>query len=130
MNAGGDNISPSRVEEKLNIEPEIAQSMMYGDYKNYLVAILVPDSDHAQQWAKDHHKEFNLKKLSQDSDFIRMIKETTERVNKKLSQIEQVRKFLLIDEEFSIENDMMTPTLKVRRFKVKEKYQSQLEALY
>jgi len=59
-----------------------------------------------------------------------MIKETTERVNKKLSQIEQVRKFLLIDEEFTVENDMMTPTLKVRRFKVKEKYQSQLEALY
>jgi len=130
VNAGGDNISPSRVEEKLNIEPEIAQSMMYGDYKNYLVAILVPDSEYAQQWAKDHHKEFNQKKLNQDSDFIRMIKETTERVNKKLSQIEQVRKFLLIDEEFSIENDMMTPTLKVRRFKVKEKYQSQLEALY
>ena len=74
VNAGGDNISPSRVEEKLNIEPEIAQSMMYGDYKNYLVAILVPDSDYAQQWAKNHHKEFNLKKLNQDSDFIRIDK--------------------------------------------------------
>ena len=130
VNAGGDNISPSRVEEKLNIEPEIAQSMMYGDFKNYLVAILVPDRDYTQEWAKDHHKEFNIKKLNQDSDFIKMIKTTTERVNKKLSQIEQVRKFLLIDEEFSIENDMMTPTLKVRRFKVKEKYQNQLEALY
>jgi long-chain acyl-CoA synthetase len=59
-----------------------------------------------------------------------MIKTTTERVNKKLSQIEQVRKFLLIDEEFTVENNMMTPTLKVRRFKVKEKYQNQLEALY
>ena len=130
VNAGGDNISPSRVEEKLNIEPEIAQSMMYGDFKNYLVAILVPDRDYTQEWAKDHHKEFNIKKLNQDSDFIKMIKETTERANKKLSQIEQVRKFLLIDEEFTVENDMMTPTLKVRRFKVKEKYQSQLEALY
>ena len=130
VNAGGDNISPSRIEEKLNIEPEIAQSMMYGDFKNYLVAILVPDKDNAQQWAKDHHKEFNLKKLNQDQDFIKMIKETTERVNKKLSQIEQVRKFLLADEEFTVENNMMTPTLKVRRFKVKEKYQSQLEALY
>ena len=130
VNAGGDNISPSRIEEKLNIEPEIAQSMMYGDFKNYLVAILVPDRDYAQEWAKDHHKEFNLKTLSQDPDFIKMIKETTERVNKKLSQIEQVRKYLLIDEEFTVENDMMTPTLKVRRFKVKEKYQSQLEALY
>ena len=104
--------------------------MMYGDHKNYLVAILVPDSDYARQWAKDHHKEFNLKKLIKDSDFIRMIKETTDRVNKKLSQIEKVKKFLLIEEEFSVENDMMTPTLKVRRFKVKEKYQSQLEALY
>ncbi len=130
VNAGGDNISPSRIEEKLNIEPEIAQSMMYGDFKNYLVAILVPDRDYAQEWAKDHHKEFNLKILNQDPDFIKMIKETTERANKKLSQIEQVRKFLLIDEEFTVENDMMTPTLKVRRFKVKEKYQSQLEALY
>ncbi len=130
VNAGGDNISPSRIEEKLNIEPEIAQSMMYGDFKNYLVAILVPDRDYAQEWAKDHHKEFNLKTLSQDPDFKKMIKATTERANKKLSQIEQVRKFLLIDEEFTVENDMMTPTLKVRRFKVKEKYQSQLEALY
>ena len=130
VNAGGDNISPSRVEEKLNIEPEIAQSMMYGDFKNYLVAILVPDRDYTQEWAKDHHKEFNIKKLNQDSDFIKMIKETTDRVNKKLSQIEQVRKFLLIDEEFTVENNMMTPTLKVRRFKVKEKYQNQLEALY
>ena len=130
VNAGGDNISPSRIEEKLNIEPEIAQSMMYGDFKNYLVAILVPDIDYAQEWAKDHHKEFNLKKLNQDPDFIKMIKATTERANKKLSQIEQVRKFLLIDEEFTVENDMMTPTLKVRRFKVKEKYQSQLESLY
>ena len=130
VNAGGDNISPSRIEEKFNIEPEIAQSMIYGDFKNYLVAILVPDRDYAQEWAKDHHKEFNLKTLSQDPDFIKMIKETTERVNKKLSQIEQVRKYLLIDEEFTVENDMMTPTLKVRRFKVKEKYQSQLEALY
>ncbi len=130
VNAGGDNISPSRVEEKLNIEPEIAQSMMYGDTKNYLVAILVPDKDYAEQWAKDHHKEFNLKKLNQDPDFVKIIKETTERVNNKLSQIEQVRKFLLADEEFTVENDMMTPTLKVRRFKVKEKYQSKLEELY
>ena len=47
VNAGGDNISPSRVEEKLNIEPEISQSMVYGDFKNYLVAIIVPDKEQA-----------------------------------------------------------------------------------
>ena len=130
VNAGGDNISPSRIEEKLNIEPEISQSMMYGDSKNYLVAIIVPDRDHAKEWAKNNNKEFDINKLNKDSDFIKMIKETTDRVNKKVSQIEQVRKFLLIDEELSIENNMMTPTLKVRRFMVKRKYQSQLERLY
>ena len=130
VNTGGDNISPSRIEEKLNIEPEIAQSMMYGDSKNYLVAIIVPDRDIAKKWAEDNNKIFDINKLNQDSNFIKMIKETTDRVNKKLSQIEQVRKFLLIDEEFSIENNLMTPTLKVRRFMVKRKYQSQLEELY
>ena len=79
VNAGGDNISPSRIEEKLNIEPEIAQSMTYGDFKNYLVAILVPDKDYVQQWAKNNNKEFNLKEIIQDPDFIKLIKETTEK---------------------------------------------------
>ena len=130
VNAGGDNISPSRIEEKINIEPEISQSMMYGDFKKYLVAVLVPDKDYAKQWADNHNKEFDIVKLNQDPDFIRIIKETTERVNKKLSLVEQIRKFLLINEEFTIENNMMTPTLKVRRFRVKEKYQDKLEELY
>ena len=104
--------------------------MMYGNSKNYLVSIIVPDRDNAKKWAEDNNKEFDINKLNHDLDFVKMIKETTDRVNKKLSQIEQVRKFLLIDEEFSIENNMMTPTLKVRRFIVKRKYQIQLEKLY
>ena len=131
VNAGGDNISPSRIEEKLNIEPEIAQSMVYGDFKNYLVAIVVPDREFAKEWWRENNNnEFNISKLNKNAEFIKMIKETTEKVNEKLSQIEKIRKFLLIDEEFTVENDMMTPTLKVRRFKVKEFYKDQLEELY
>ena len=130
VNAGGDNISPSRVEEKLNIEPEIAQSMMYGDFKNYLVAIIVPDKDLALQWANDHGKKPDLASLIKDDDFIKMMKDVTVKVNNNLSAIEQVRKFLLVEEEFTIENDMMTPTMKVKRFKVKKKYIDQLENLY
>jgi long-chain acyl-CoA synthetase len=130
VNAGGDNISPSRVEEKLNIEPEIAQSMMYGDFKNYLVAIIVPDKDLALQWANDHGKKPDLASLIKDGDFISMMKDVTAKVNNNLSAIEQVRKFLLAEEEFTIENDMMTPTMKVKRFKVKKKYIDQLENLY
>ena len=130
VNAGGDNISPSRIEEKLNIEPEIAQSMLYGDFKNYLVAIIVPNKDQALLWAKKNNKDSDIKYLIKDKDYISMMKEITAKVNSKLSVIEQVRKFILIDQEFTIENDMMTPTMKVKRFKVKYIYGNQLENLY
>ena len=130
VNAGGDNISPSRIEAKLDITPEIAQSMLYGDYKNYLVAIIVPNKEEALIWAKENNKSEDLSILIEDEDFIKIIKQVTERINKNLSVIEQVRKFILIDHEFTIENGMMTPSMKVRRFKVKEKYEESLENLY
>ena len=130
VNAGGDNISPSRVEAKLEIEPEIFQSMLYGDYKNYLVAVIVPDKDFASNWAKENNKDINITDLIKDESFKKIIKEALNRVNKSLSVIEQVRKFILIDYEFTIENEMMTPSMKVRRFKVKEKYKEKLENLY
>ena len=104
--------------------------MIYGDYKNYLVAIIVTDNDFSQQWANQHSKNFSMTELIKDNDFYNTIKETVNRVNKKLSIIEKVRKFIIIDHEFTIENEMMTPTLKVRRFVVKEKYGKQLEKLY
>ena len=130
VNAGGDNISPSRVEAKLDIEPEIAQSMLYGDFKNYLVAVIVPDKDFALNWAKENSKDQSLESIVKEDDFNKVIKEVVNKVNKNLSVIEQVRKFILIDHEFTIENSMMTPSMKVRRFVVKDKYGDQLEQLY
>ena len=130
VNAGGDNISPSRVEEKLNIEPEISQSMVYGDFKNYLVAIIVPDKEQALLWAKNNNKENSLSTLVKDEDYNKTIKEIISKVNNNLSTIEQVRKFILIDHEFTIENDMMTPTMKVKRYKIKSVFGDQLENLY
>ena len=91
VNAGGDNISPSRIEAKLDITPEIAQSMLYGDYKNYLVAIIVPNKEEALIWAKENNKSEDLSILIEDEDFIKIIKQITERINKNLSVIEQVR---------------------------------------
>ena len=130
VNAGGDNISPSRVEEKLNIEPEISQSMVFGDFKNYLVAIIVPDKEQALLWAKNNNKENSLSTIVKDEDYNKTIKEIISKVNNNLSVIEQVRKFILIDHEFTIENDMMTPTMKVKRYKIKSVFGDQLENLY
>ena len=130
VNAGGDNISPSRIEAKLDIEPEIAQSMLYGDYKNYLVAVIVPDKEQAIKWAEKNNKNINISEIVNDELFIKNIREVVARVNKNLSVIEQVKKFILIDHEFTIENNMMTPSMKVRRFKVKEIYANKLDNLY
>lgn len=130
VNAGGDNISPSRVEAKLDIEPEIAQSMLYGDFKNYLVAVIVPDKDFAINWAKDNSKNQSFESIVKDEEFKKEINEVVNKVNKNLSVIEHVRKFILIDHEFTIENSMMTPSMKVRRFVVKNKYGEELEKLY
>ncbi len=130
VNAGGDNISPSRIEAKLDIEPEIAQSMLYGDFKNYLVAIIVPNAELALEWAEQNNIEKNISTIIKENSYNKKIREVVDKVNKNLSAIEQIRKFILIDHEFTIENNMMTPSMKVRRFKVKDKYKESLENLY
>ena len=110
VSAGGDNISPAKIENMITNEPEIDQCMVYGDKKNYLVALVVPN------------KEF--------SNEIEKINKIIEKINKKLTLVEKVKKIQLIDENFSIENGLLTPTMKVKRKKVTEKYKNKLEKLY
>ena len=110
VSAGGDNISPSKIENLITNEPEIDQCMVYGDKKNYLVALIVPSKDFLKEKEK--------------------INNVIEKINKKLTLLEKIKKIQLIDENFSIENGLMTPTMKVKRKKVTEKYKNQLENLY
>jgi len=109
VNHGGDNISPSKIENFVCNNEKIKQCLVYGDKKNYLVALIVVDP-------KDKN----------DS----VIRNIIENLNKNLSIIEKIKKFKLIDEEFTIENGLMTPTLKLKRKKIIEKYQQELEKLY
>ena len=88
------------------------------------------DKDFALNWAKENNKDQKFESIVKDDDFNKLMKEVVNRVNKNLSVIEQVRKFILIDHEFTIENSMMTVSMKVRRFAVKDKYQEDLEKLY
>ena len=110
VNAGGDNISPAKIENMITNAPEIDQCIVYGDKKNYLVALIVPN------------KEFLNDKET--------INKTIEIINKKLTLVEKIKKIQLIDENFSIENGLLTPTMKVKRKKVTEKYKKELENLY
>ena len=108
VNLGGDNISPSKIENLLCLNEKIKQSLVYGDKKTYLVALIVTDSE-------ENKTEINLH---------------IENLNKNLSIVEKVKKIKLIKEEFTIENGMLTPTLKLKRKKILEKYKEDLEKLY
>ncbi len=130
VNSGGDNISPQRVEGMLTLEPEIAQAMVIGDKRPHLVGLIVPDPDFAKEWAAANGKQDDMAQLIMDSDFIKAVDSAIDRINGGLGVIERVRKFNLTDEAFTIDNEMMTPSLKVRRHKVMEKYGEALEGLY
>ena len=129
VNSGGDNIAPQRVEGILCVEAEIAQAMIYGDQKPNLVALLVPDNDFVTGWRKANGKSNDVD-LSTDSDFAKVIRCVLDRVNSKLSVIEKIRKAIVVTEAFSIENEMLTPSLKIRRHIIKQNYGEKLEKLY
>jgi len=108
VNLGGDNISPSKIENILCLNQLIKQSLIFGDKRNYLVAIIVCD------------KETNKEK----------IKPVIENINESLTLIEKIKKFILIYEEFTIDNGMLTPTLKLKRKVIIKNYLKQIESLY
>jgi long-chain acyl-CoA synthetase len=108
VNLGGDNISPSKIENILCLNEFIKQSLVYCDKKNYLVAIIV--------CSKEVNKE--------------QIKLVIENINKSLTVIEKIKKFVIINEEFTIENRMLTPTLKLKRKEIIKNYKQTLENLY
>ena len=110
VSLGGDNIAPSKIENLLTLSPEIEQACVFGEQKNYIAALLV----------------LNSESKSTDEDIQRYIDE----VNKDLTQPEKIKKFIFIDEPFSIENKLMTPTMKVRRHEVQKKYQNQIDQLF
>ncbi|MBI3453007.1 MAG: long-chain fatty acid--CoA ligase [Rhodospirillales bacterium] len=128
-NAGGEMIAPARVEGLLSLEPEIAQAMVYGDRRPYLVAVVVPRPEIVDAVAKANGQPTDLARLADDPALRAQIDKAVERVNARLPGPERVRRFL-IAAPFTIDNEMMTPTLKIRRHKIREAYGARLDALY
>tara|TARA_B100000900_G_scaffold415233_1_gene444361 strand:+ start:1234 stop:2937 length:1704 start_codon:yes stop_codon:yes gene_type:complete len=108
---GGDNISPLKIENELTNSEFIDQAIVFGDSKPFLVALIVP--------VEDHKKDFN-----------KYFDDELEKINKNLTKIEKIKKFFTINEKFSIENGMLTPTLKLKRYKIINKYKKEFESLY
>ena len=108
---GGDNISPIKIENDLNKSDLIEQSLVYGDNKPYLISLIV---------LSENNKKATEEQIQQEID----------KINKNLSKIEKIKKFFIIKDQFTIENNMMTPTLKLKRYKIIKNYQKELEKLF
>ena len=114
----------------LTLQPEIAQAMVSGDKRPYVVGLIVPDAEWQVEWCREQGKKFDCQQLQELPEFRSAIRAAVDRVNKELSVVEKVRQFTFADEPFSIENEEMTPSLKIRRHKIRERYGDRLDALY
>ncbi|MGF1628838.1 MAG: AMP-dependent synthetase/ligase [Kiloniellaceae bacterium] len=128
--SGGDNVSPARVEGFLTLQREIQQAIVFGDKRPHLVALLVPDDEFVAQWCRGNGKPGDLDALREDADFRAALAQVLDRVNANLSSLEKVRRFAVLAEPFTVENGMMTPTMKIRRHKIREAYGEIVENLY
>ncbi len=130
VNDKGDNIAPQKVEGMLTLQPEIAQAMVSGDKRPYVVGLIVPDAEWALEWARANDEKFDMKALQELPAFKNAVRAAVDRTNADLSVIEKVRQFAFADEAFSIENEEMTPSMKIRRHKIRERYQERIDGLY
>ncbi|MEM7689485.1 MAG: long-chain fatty acid--CoA ligase [Pseudomonadota bacterium] len=130
VNDKGDNVAPQKIEGMLTLQPEIAQAMVSGDKRPYVVGLVVPDAEWALEWAQANDEKFDLKALQGLPAFKKAVRAAVDRTNKDLSVIEKVRKFDFADEAFAIENEEMTPSMKIRRHKIRDRYHERIDGLY
>jgi long-chain acyl-CoA synthetase len=130
VNDKGENVAPQKVEGMLTLQPEIIQAMVSGDKRPHLVGLLVPDPEWAVEWAQQNDIRYDLKALCDLPAFKSAIMEAVDRVNKQLSVTEKVRKITLTPDGFTIDNEQLTPSLKIRRHVIRSIHGERLDALY
>jgi long-chain acyl-CoA synthetase len=128
VNDKGDNVSPQKVEGMLTLQAEIGQAMVYGDRRPHLVGLLVPDAEWTREWAEAQGR--GVDGIGDDPAYQAALRTAVDRVNDDLSVTERVRRFILADEAFTIDNSEMTPSMKIRRHVIRARYQERLDALY
>ena len=131
ITSGGKNISPANLEAALKTIPLIGQAAAIGDARKFVSAILVLDPEAAVVWAKSHGKEsLSLAELAVDHDVIAEVQAGVDEVNLQFAQVEQIKKFTLVGEEWLPDSDMLTPTSKLKRRGVNTRYGDEIEAMY
>ncbi|HVQ07314.1 MAG TPA: long-chain fatty acid--CoA ligase [Allosphingosinicella sp.] len=130
VNDKGDNVAPAKVEGMLTLQAEIVQAMVTGDKRPYIVGLIVPDPEWTADWCARQGRKCDFAELAHDPDYVKALGAAVDRVNADLSVIEKVRRFIIADEPFTVENEQLTPSIKIRRHVIKGIYGDRLDALY
>jgi long-chain acyl-CoA synthetase len=131
ITAGGKNISPANIEAAVKTIPLIGQACVIGDKRPYVTAVLVIDPDAARLWATQHGRDtVALDELVVDDGLRVEVDHAVERVNERLSNVERIKKFVLLADEWMPDSDVLTPTSKLKRRGVLARYAKEIDALY
>jgi long-chain acyl-CoA synthetase len=131
ITAGGKNISPANLEAALKSFPLIGQAAVIGDKRPFISALLVLDAEVAPAWAKQHGiASSSLAELATNAEVLAEVEANVREANAKFSQVEQVKKWTLLGEEWLPDSEELTPTMKLKRRGINEKYADEIEALY
>lgn len=131
ITAGGKNITPSEIENELKFSPYVTDAVVIGDKRPYLTVIIMIDQDNVEKFAQDNDVPFsNYASLTRSLEVQQLISDLIESVNKKFARVEQIKKFWLLDTQLSAEDEELTPTMKLKRKLVQQKYAEQIEAMY
>ena len=131
ITAGGKNVAPQNIENLLKTSPYVSQAMVFGDKKPYLTALITMDEDEIAKFARDHKLLYqDLANLSKKEEVHELYRQEVHIKNEKLASYETIKKFFVLEEDFDQDKDELTPTLKVRRKVVTERYRDILENLY
>lgn len=131
ITAGGKNIAPQPIENTIKLDKYISQAFVYGDRKPYLVALITPNIERLIEFAKNENIQYlDLEQLVLNKKVIDLYKERINEINSKLAKYETIKKFVVLPRDFSIETGELTPTLKLKRKVIYEKYKDKIEKLY
>ena len=129
--SGGKYVAPQMIEGMINQSEFVEQAVIVGDKRKYVAALIVPDFERLRAWAKEQGiSTADKQELVADRRVVDMIKADVNRLTRELADYEKVKRIGLLAEEFSVDGGELTPTLKVKRRVVEEKYGELIESLY
>jgi len=131
ITAGGKNITPSEIENQLKFSPYISDAVVIGDRRKYLTCLVMIDYDNVEKFAQDHNVPFtNFASLCRAKEVQDLIWNEIEKVNANFARVETIKQFRLIDQELTAEDDELTPTMKLKRKFVNQKYKPLIDSMY